>query len=102
MAAKRDLRYRLECFRVWLPMKTQTFRSAVKSALSSLRSRYPEGEVTIKMHRQRWERYAGIPGGPCNSMQARLTACISVTLRGLSMTGATISLGDDNRPIFWN
>ena len=83
-------------------MKTQTFRSAVKSALSGLRSRYPDGHVTLEMHRQRWERYAGITGGPCNSMQARLTACISVTLRGLSMTGATISLGDDNRPIFWN
>ena len=82
-------------------MKTQTFRSAVKSALSSLRSRYPDGEVTIEMHRQRWERYTGIPGGPCNSMQARLTAYISVTLRGMPMQGATISLGDDNKPIFW-
>ena len=82
-------------------MKTQSFRLAVKSALSGLRSRYPDGHVEIEMHRQRWERYAGVTGGPCNSMQARLTAYISVTLRGLSMQGAIISLGDDNKPIFW-
>ena len=82
-------------------MKNQSFRSAVKSALLSLRSRYPDGRVKIEMHRQRWERYDGVAGGPCNSMQARLTAYISVTLRGMSMQGATISLGDDNKPIFW-
>ena len=78
------------------------FRSAVKVALAGLRKRYPDGHVTLEMHRQRWERYAGITGGPCNSMQARLTAYISVTLRGMSMQGATISLGDDNKPIFWD
>lgn len=78
------------------------FRSAVKVALAGLRKRYPDGQVTLEMHRQRWDRYAGITGGPCNSMQARFTAYISVTLRGMSMQGATISLGDDNKPIFWD